>query len=457
MDNEGHGHKKIGLFGATCVVAGNMIGSGVFMLPASLAAVSGPGATLVAWLITGIGSIFMALSCARLGSRIPKTGGPYEFGKLAFGDFIGFLNAWLYWSATWISNAAIIIAIGSYASYLIPALNNGFNALLFNSAILWIFTFLNIKGAKEAASFETVITVFKFLVFIFFIIFAASHFNMGNVTPMMPKGKGLSTLPLAATTTLWAFTGFESSAVGAGTIKDPEKNISRSTILGLVITILFYIAISFFAMGAIPQDVLAKSPSPMTDILAQFFGGGVVKAFNLAIVITILGTIAGWIMIAGQMSYAVAKDGLFPAVFAKLHPKYKTPYKGLIINAILTNILLILNSSKGMVSAYNFMILLATLSYLPVYATTSASDILLLFKCRGQLTVGKFIKIAIIPLIGFTYACWAIYGSGAETVLYGFMLMLAGVPFYIYMKLKNKKDISKADIDIDNIVQYSNE
>ncbi len=182
-------------------------------------------------------------------------------------------------------------------------------------------------------------------------------------------------------------------------------------------------------MGAIPQDVLAKSPSPMTDILAQFFGGGVVKVFNLAIVITILGTIAGWIMIAGQMSYAVAKDGLFPAVFAKLHSKYKTPYKGLIINAILTNILLILNSSKGMVSAYNFMILLATLSYLPVYATTSASDILLLFKCRGQLTVGKFIKIAIIPLIGFTYACWAIYGSGAETVLYGFMLMLAGFHF----------------------------
>lgn len=451
MDNEGHNHKKIGLLAATCVVAGNMIGSGVFMLPASLAAVSGPGTTLLAWLVTGIGSIFMALSFGRLGSRIPKTGGPYEFGKLAFGDFIGFLNAWLYWSATWISNAAIIIAIGSYASYLIPALNNGFNALLFNSAILWIFTFLNIKGAKETASFETVITVFKFLVFVFFIVFAATHFNMENVTPIMPKGKGISTLPLAAATTLWAFTGFESAAVGAGSIKDPEKNIRRSTILGLLITIIFYVLISIFAMGAIPQEVLAKSPSPMTDILAQFFGSGIVKTFNLVIVITILGTIAGWIMIAGQMSYAVAKDGLFPAVFAKLHPRYRTPYKGLIINAILTNILLILNSSRGMVSAYNFMILLATLSYLPVYATTSASDILLLFKCKGQLTVGKFIKIAIIPLIGFIYACWAIYGSGAETVLYGFMLMLAGVPFYTYMKLKSKKDISRDAIDVENI------
>lgn len=107
MENEDNNHKKIGLFGATCVVAGNMIGSGVFMLPASLAAVSSPGTTLMAWLVTGMGAIFMALSFARLGSKIPKTGGPYEFGKLAFGDFIGFLNAWLYWSATWISNAAL--------------------------------------------------------------------------------------------------------------------------------------------------------------------------------------------------------------------------------------------------------------------------------------------------------------------------------------------------------------
>ncbi|NEZ47521.1 amino acid permease [Clostridium niameyense] len=444
MENDSHRNKrKIGLFAATCVVAGNMIGSGVFMLPASLAAVAGPGSILMAWMITGIGSIFMALSCARLGSRIPKTGGPYEFGKLAFGDFIGFLNAWLYWSATWISNAAIIIAIGSYASYIIPALNDGFNALLFNSSILWIFTILNIKGTKEAAKFETAITVFKLLVFIFFVIFAGMHFNSSNVTPMLPKGKGMNTLPLAVATTLFAFTGFESSAVGAEHIENPEKNIRRSTILGLSITIVFYIAISFFAMGAMPGNILSKSTSPMTDIMAQFFGKSIVNIFNLAIVITILGTISGWIMLAAQMSYAVAKDGLFPSVFAKLHSKHKTPYMGLIINGILTNILLILNSSKGMVSAYNFMILLATLSYLPVYATTNASDMILLFKCKGNVTIGKFIKIAIVPLIGFIYACWAMYGSGAETVLYGFMLMLAGIPIYIYMKLKSRKDCSK--------------
>lgn len=110
-------------------MAGNIIGSGIFMLPATLAEVSGPGATMAAWIITGIGSIFLALSFARLGSKIPKTGGPYQYAKIAFGDFVGFTNAWLYWSATCISNAAIITAIASYSSSLVPVLKtNGLYA-----------------------------------------------------------------------------------------------------------------------------------------------------------------------------------------------------------------------------------------------------------------------------------------------------------------------------------------
>ena len=100
----------------TALVVGNMIGSGIFMLPTTLANAAGPGATLIAWLITGIGSVFIALSFAHLGRIIPKTGGPYEYSKEAFGEFIGFANAWLYWIGSVIGNAAVIIAIGSYFS-----------------------------------------------------------------------------------------------------------------------------------------------------------------------------------------------------------------------------------------------------------------------------------------------------------------------------------------------------
>ena len=116
--------KEISLFMATMLVCGNMIGSGVFMLPSTLAQVSGPGATIIAWIITTIGSILIAISFANLGTKYPSTGGAYQYTKEAFGDFAGFLSAWLYWNGSWIGNAAIIVAITSYASAVFPSLNN---------------------------------------------------------------------------------------------------------------------------------------------------------------------------------------------------------------------------------------------------------------------------------------------------------------------------------------------
>ncbi len=171
MEKDSGLKKEMGLLVATTLVAGNMIGSGIFMLPATLANSSGPGATLIAWVLTGIGSILLALSFGNLGSKIPKTGGPYEYSKMAFGEFMGFLNAWLYWTASWIGNAAIITTIASYTAALIPAIhNNGLYAFLYTSAILWIFTILNIVGVKEASIFQTIITIFKLFLFVFYTV-----------------------------------------------------------------------------------------------------------------------------------------------------------------------------------------------------------------------------------------------------------------------------------------------
>jgi amino acid transporter len=151
MEKNTHLKKELGLVIATALVVGNMMGSGIFMLPATLATKAGPGSTILAWLLTGIGSIFLALSFANLGSKIPKTGGPYEYSKLAFGDFMGFLNAWLYWNGSWIGNAAIITAVASYTGNLIPVVaNNHLIAFLYTSGILWIFTIINIMGVKKA-------------------------------------------------------------------------------------------------------------------------------------------------------------------------------------------------------------------------------------------------------------------------------------------------------------------
>ena len=285
--------KEISLFMATMLVCGNMIGSGVFMLPSTLAQVSGPGATIIAWILTTIGSVLIAISFANMGTKYPSTGGCYSYTKEAFGDFAGFLSAWLYWNGSWIGNAAIIVAITSYASTIIPSLSNPTISIIFSSAILWIFTILNITGVKKAGKIQSFVTVFKIVFFALFIIVAFMNFDINNITPLYPEGKGLNTISLAATSTLWAFIGLESATVAGGELKDPEKNIRESTIYGLIISAIIYLAISISSMGAMSNTNLAQSTAPLTDILTNALGTGVGKILTVAVVVCILGTIIG--------------------------------------------------------------------------------------------------------------------------------------------------------------------
>jgi amino acid transporter len=436
--------KDIGLFIATALVTGNIMGSGIFMLPATLAKTAGPGATILAWILTGAGSIFLALSFAKLGSKIPKTGGPYEYSKSAFGDFIGFLSAWLYWNGSWIGNAAVVIAIASYAGMLFPAISNNHGVgFLFTSCILWIFTIVNIVGVRLAGKIQTAITIFEILLFIFFIVAAGTHFDIKNLTPMFPKGKGLETMPIAATSTLWAFVGLESAAITAGEIRNPEKNVKRSTILGIIIAAVMYMAINMAAMGAESNVELAKSNAPIADILSKCFGSGIATFITIGAVISILGTTVGWLLSTARVAYAAGTDKIFPSAFSKVHPRFKTPYVSLIIGSVLVDILLFMNYNKSFTSAFSFVALLATLSFLPVYAITAASEIMLISKREDKFNLISFIKNSFVPLLGFAYAVWAIYGSGSETVMYGFILILLGIPFYMYMCFKNKEKLSE--------------
>lgn len=432
--------KEISLFMATMLVCGNMVGSGVFMLPSTLAQVSGAGGTIIAWILTTIGSILIAISFANLGSKYPQDGGAYYYTKEAFGDFAGFLSAWLYWNGSWIGNAAIIVAATSYLSVVVPILNNPIMSLIFSSFILWIFTFLNMAGVKKAGIIQAFITVFKILFFTLFIIVAFMNFDSSNIFPLFPEGKGVSSIPMAATSTLWAFVGLESSTITAGEIKNPEKNIKKSTIYGLLIAAAIYMAISISSMGAMSNINLQNSTAPLTEILTNALGNNIGKILTISVVICIIGTIIGWILSTARVSYAAGIDGVFPKFFGKINEKTGTPVNSLIISSVLVNILLIFNYQKGMVDAFNFITILATLSYLPVYLLSISAEIMLKFKKEKNITISGFIKKSIIPLIAFIYVIWTIYGSGAETVMWGFILMLIGIPIYVYNHHKNRVD-----------------
>ena len=433
--------RELGLLPATAIVVGNMIGSGIFMAPQGLAAASNPKTTIIAWIITALGSMLLALSFANLGVKIPKTGGPIVYTREAFGEFPAFLIAWTYWIGSWVGNAAIITAFMNYLSYFFPVFSQSKPlAFLTSSLILWALTYINYRGVKEAGIVSMITTVLKILPLIVFSVIALTRFNISYFnTVSSNEVSGISTLPAAIAITLWSFVGLESATIPAGEIKNPERNIKLSTIYGTLITVAIYLAISILAIGAMPQDMLANSNAPLADIInyatGQKWGGTLIA---LGAVISTLGATSGWILITARSSFAAAEDKMFPKVFAKVHSKYNTPSASLIISGIAANILLVMNYVSSLTSAFNFMLLLATLSFLPAYSFTAAAEILLLKNKDKNFNLINFIKSSFISILAFAYSIYAIYGTGAEVVMYGFILMLIGIPFYVYQKIQNR-------------------
>lgn len=436
--------RELGLGAAIAIVVGNCIGSGVFMAPASLARISNPTTAIIAWLITSVGSLLIALSFANLSSRIPVTGGPIAYTRKAFGEFPAFLIGWTYWIGAWVGNAAIITAFMSYFTYFVPSANTPLAAFLITSFVLWFFTIINILGVKNAGIIGIITTILKVAALLVFLVIAIINFDPQYLsTVSSSEVSSMSTLPAAIAVALWAFVGLESATVPAGEIKNPEKNIKKSTIWGTLIAACIYILISVVAMGAMGQDVLAKSDAPLADIINASTNGTWGGTFiAIGAIISTLGATSGWILTTGRSAYAAAEEKLFPPIFAHVSKKFATPTASLIISGICANILLILNYVGSLRSAFDFMILLGTLAFLPAYSFAAAAEIVLLKKFPGKFNFWNFLKNSFISLLAFAYSIYAIYGTGAEVVMYGFILMLVGIPFYVYMMLRQRQTIT---------------
>ena len=183
---------------------------------------------------------------------------------------------------------------------------------------------------------------------------------------------------------LWAFIGLESATVPAEEVKDPEKTIPRATMLGTAITTLVYILASVAIIGIIPTDELAQSSAPFAAAAGEIFGGAWDKVIALVALAATFGALNGWILIQGRVPLAAAQDGLFPKQFAKVHGKRGTPVFGLVVSSILVTGLMLMNYTKGLVDAFTFVILLATLTTLVPYAFSAAAQVFLYFTDKAS-------------------------------------------------------------------------
>jgi APA family basic amino acid/polyamine antiporter len=413
---------------AVALVMGNMIGSGIFLLPASLARFG--GVSLIGWLVSTAGALMLALVFARLARIEPAAGGPYAYTRRAFGDLAAFLVAWGYWISMWTSLGALAVALVGYLAAIVPQIN-ATPSVAAGAALIavWTLVAVNVIGARAAGWVQLVTTVLKLLPLALVTAVGLAHFDLSQFEIADASVRTLATnVPAAATLTLWAFLGLESATVPAESIERPDISIPRATVVGTALVAVVYVASTIGVMSLLPRETLSISTAPFVDAVRAQIGPWAAGVVAAGAALSCFGALNGWTLLVGQLPFAVARDGLFPPIFARLSSR-GTPAAGLLIAGVLTTVLVCLNYTRGLVELFTFFILLSTLNTLIPYVFSSLA--LFLLPERGGDTLPR--GIAAAAVMAFAYSIWAMAGAGAETIYWGFLLLIAGLPVYVFL------------------------
>ncbi len=415
-----------------------MTGSGIFLLPAALALYG--GISVFGWIFTVVGTIFLALVFSRLSKLISKAGGPYSYSREGFGDFAGFLVAWGYWLSIWTGNAAIAVAGVGYLSVFIPSLKENplISALVAIGAIC-LFTFINTKSIKKVGLVQLITTIVKVLPLLLFGTFGFLHFNSSHFHPFnLSEASNFDAVTATAALALWAFLGLESATIPSDKVKNPTKTIPRATIAGILIAALLYISSTIGVMGVIAPSELQQSAAPFADAAQKIWGNWASGLVAAGAAIACFGALNGWILLQGQLPMAAARDKLFPPVFKKVS-KNGIPIIGLIIASVLACFLVSFNYTKGLVKMFSFIIMLSTLSCLLPYLFSSLSEIALYLRKKKAYNKRRLLTASLISIPAFLYSVWAITGLEREVLIWGAILLSAGIPIYAYIRFRASK------------------
>jgi APA family basic amino acid/polyamine antiporter len=429
-------NKKLGLWMLTALVAGNMVGSGIFLLPSSLATIG--SISIFSFCFTSLGAFLLAIVFSKMSSLVPKTGGPYIYARTGFGNFIGFQIAYSYWLYLWIGNAAVVVAMLGYLAVFWPILHQPLPGCIVGIIVVWSLTLVNISGMRSVGILQIITTIIKYIPLASIAILGWWHFHPHFITQSFNVSgrSNFSALSNAATLTLWAFVGVESATIPAGSVDNPRRNIPLATLLGTIIAVVIYVSSSTAIMGMIPAHILATSTSPFAaaaDIIFGHWGKWLIAA---GAVISCFGCLNGWILLQGQVPMAAAENNLFPQVFGKRN-KYEVPARGLIItSALLTSLLLIITSKPNLVAQFHLLILIATFAALIPYFYTAMAEIIVIKQQSNARNKKLHITIALFAAL---YSYWALFGAGAKIIFYTSMLIFTSVPLYawIYRRQQN--------------------
>ncbi|WP_305417437.1 putrescine-ornithine antiporter [Photobacterium leiognathi] len=418
---------KMGLMGLTTIVTVNMMGSGIILLPSSLAATG--RIALLAWVITALGALAIACAFAKCGMYCTDEGGMSVYAEKAHGKSSFFIASYTYYVCLVISAVAIAVSCVGYLEYFIPWLKETpIHTFVGVISILIITMFANVRGAKITGQISTV-TVWGIIIpvlglsiigwFWFDTKIFAEAWNPHNVSVGSALYAGMAL-------TLWAFLGIESAGANSGTVENPERNVPLACMLATVFSAATYIASTTVIQGIIPNDILAKSDSPFGLVFAQMFTPFVGEIITAMAIMACVGSLLGWQFTNAQVSKAAADMRLFPKIFSDVH-KHDAPFKGMMIMLALELLLAVMTISPTLLKQFNVLVNLAVfINMVPYILSLTALGIIM-----KQANVGKkeYNAGILVGSVAVIYSIYGAYSTGEEAVFYGTVITLFGYFF----------------------------
>ncbi|EOW0283457.1 TPA: cadaverine/lysine antiporter [Vibrio cholerae] len=419
--------KKIGLIACTGVVAGNMMGSGIALLPSTLASVG--SISIYSWLICIVGALSLAFVFARLATKNPQEGGPIAYaGEVS--PVFGFQTGVLYYHANWIGNLAIAITGVSYLSVFFPVLNNPIPAGLATIASVWLFTLVNLLGGSWVSRLCTIGLVLILIPVVGTALFGWTHFDSALYSQNwnVSAGSDGHAVITAVLICLWSFVGVESAAVSSGMVENPKRTVPLATMLGTGLAGLIYVLSTQMISGMFPASEVAASGAPFALATTALFGSWTapfVSAFTALACFTSLGS---WMMLVGEAGKRAANDGNFPKVFGETG-RNGVPKKGLLIaSSMMTLLMLVLmffsSETAHASDLFNQLTTDAVLLTMLPYFYSSIN----LIRFEGMTTRNTFVML--FSGIASLFCMVALAGAEGSTLTATFIMSLIILMFY---------------------------
>jgi arginine:agmatine antiporter len=415
---------------ATMLVAGNMIGTGIFLLPVNLAHVG--SISIYGWLIATAGAAALGLVFARLGQVNPQPGGPYAYARDFLGPFAGFQTNYIYWFGNWVGNIAIAVAAVGYLAELVPHIDTPPGSTLVTALVIWILTFANILGPRVVGALEAWTMTLALIPIVAIAVLGWWWFDpqIFKASWNVSGESDWHAISRAGSMVLWAYMGIESAAVSAGVIENPSRNIPLATISGLVIAAVVYMLSSSVIMGIMPAAELQNSHAPFAEVARIAIGAPAAIVISICAVLKSVGSLGGWMLLVGQSAKAAADDGMFPRIFGTLN-KNGVPQHGLIIVSVLMTLVLFATMSPTIAEQFNRAVDLAVILIIVpyVYSVVALINLLAIHRAPHKTMLG----FQFIALAALLYCLWAMIGGDQHTVVNAFVALLISVPLYLFV------------------------